>query len=281
MSNMLSSRFFVLFVASMTFGSVMATPTVNTQNEVTVREEGKKSSVLPPELFGVSGRSEDGAEAACDPCDDSDTCDSDTTTGTSTLERRTESLPDVRVIYGNDTEPFLPGEGVRWRIVKRQLPILEFDCSAASPLPEVCQNMCYGVNCRGHPTTLTRNTVGTVCAAARRRNSCGSSSPNRCSARHNPPFPAGNNCDEYPFASTIQGQQAGTPGHITSVTRCVIVRQNSVQGGRISAVYRMVPQGGQYNVHFNFGAGGVGTGYCAPTPAARNCGVLTGSQQNN
>ncbi|TFY60908.1 hypothetical protein EVG20_g7250 [Dentipellis fragilis] len=254
---MLYSRLFVLLVASITAAPVLSSPMVDAENEAAVREEnGKPSGLLPPELFGVSSHSEVARQATCDPCDDS--CDIGATT--SALERRSEPEPEpeIRVIYGNDTEPFLPGEGVRWRIVKRQLPILEFDCSATSPLPEVCQNMCYGVNCRGHPTTLTRNTVGTVCAAARRRNTCGSSSPNRCSARHTPPYPAGNNCDEYPFASTVEGQQAGTGNRITAVTRCVIVRQNSIQGGRISAIYRTVPQGGQYTVSFNLG-GGAGT----------------------
>ncbi|KAA1470616.1 hypothetical protein DENSPDRAFT_709712 [Dentipellis sp. KUC8613] len=275
---MLYSRLFALLVASIAAAPALGGPMVDAENEVAAREEGvKTSSLLPPELFGVSSKV--ARQSSCDPCDDS--CDVGATT-TSAVESRSESesAPDIRVVYGNDTEPFLPGEGVRWRIVKRQLPILEFDCSATSPLPEVCQNMCYGVNCRGHPTTLTRNSVTTACAAARRQNSCGSSSPNRCSVRFNPPFPAGNNCDEYPFASTLQGQQAGTGGRITAVTRCVIVRQNSVQGGKISGLYRTVPQGGQYTVSFNLG-GGTGTGYCATTAAARNCGVLTGSQQNN
>ncbi|KAA1470615.1 hypothetical protein DENSPDRAFT_849672 [Dentipellis sp. KUC8613] len=284
---MLYSRLFVLLVTSIAVAPAFASPVIDAESErsvrlstdykVAAREGGKTSRLSPPEL---SSRNELVArQTTCDPCDDA--CD----TGSSTVAldtRSEEDEPEIRVIYGNDTEPFLPGEGVRWRIVQRQLPILEFDCSATSPMPEVCQNMCYGVNCRGHPTTLTRNSASAACTAARQQNTCGSSRPNRCSALHNPPYPAGNNCDEYPFASTIQDPETRHFELIPAAAAgCVVVRQNSVQGGKISGIYRnTVGPGGQYTVSFNLG-GGAGTGYCSTTVAARNCGTLTGSQQNN
>ncbi|TFY66182.1 hypothetical protein EVG20_g4907 [Dentipellis fragilis] len=249
---MLSSRLVVLFVASFTAVPVLSTPTGEHYNEV--EYYGKTARDLPPEAFGVTSR-----QATCDPCDDS--CD--TGTGASSASRRDEPEDDIRVVYRNGTDPWLPGE---------------FDCTATTTIPDVCQNMCYGVNYRSHPTTLTKNSVTSSCAAARRQNSCGVTNPNRCSTRYNPPYPSGNSCDEYPFASTVEGQRAGTGNNIAAVTRCVVSGQNSAQGGKISGIYRRVPQGGQFEVGFS-GPGGVGTGYCAP-PSPNSC-ALSGSQQNN
>ncbi|KAA1479406.1 hypothetical protein DENSPDRAFT_846232 [Dentipellis sp. KUC8613] len=150
--------------------------------------------------------------------------------------------------------------------------------------------MCYGVFCRGHPQTLTRNSANkSKCAAARKLNSCGVASPNRCSAGFKPQgFAPGHSCDEYPFASTLEGQQAGVSGP-SAVTRCVPAGQNSVQGGKISGVYLKknsnavdkVADGSQFDIKFNFGKGAVGTGYCAPNAATMTCKTLTGSQQDN
>ncbi|KAA1478028.1 hypothetical protein DENSPDRAFT_885571 [Dentipellis sp. KUC8613] len=230
---------------------------------------------------GTAGASAAAACNTCDPCDDS--CDTNLQEP-STRKRAAlpEDVPEIRTIYGNDTSPFFPGEHVRIRLVeKRANPILEFDCSATG-IPDVCQNMCYGVFCRGHPQTLTRNSANKpTCAAARKLNSCGVTSPNRCSAKHSPPFAAGNSCDEYPFASTLEGQQAGTGGRPSAVTRCVVARHNSVQGGKISGIYNKVPQQGQFDIEFDFGNGAAGTGYCAANAATTTCATLTGSQQNN
>ncbi|TFY63297.1 hypothetical protein EVG20_g6377 [Dentipellis fragilis] len=230
---------------------------------------------------GTAGASAAAACNTCDPCDDS--CDTNVQEP-STRKRAVlpEDEPEIRTIYGNDTSPFFPGEHVRIRIVeKRANPVLEFDCSA-NGIPDVCQNMCYGVFCRGHPQTLTRNSANKpTCAAARKLNSCGIASPNRCSAKHSPPFAAGNSCDEYPFASTLEGQQAGTGGRPSAVTRCVVARHNSVQGGKISGIYNKVPQQGQFDIEFDFGNGAAGTGYCAANAATTTCATLTGSQQNN
>ncbi|KAA1479408.1 hypothetical protein DENSPDRAFT_886721 [Dentipellis sp. KUC8613] len=224
----------------------------------------------------------------CDPCDDS--CD---TNVQQLSERKRAVLPDdnkpkIRTLYGNDTSPFLPGEHIRVRIIaKRVNPVLEFDCSATG-IPEVCQNMCFGINCRGHPTTLTRNTASkAACKAARSRNSCGVQPANRCSAKVG--FAADHSCDEYPFATTLEGQQAGTGGRPTAVTRCVPSAQNKSQGGQISGIYLKansnlpdkVPDGGQYDIQFDFGNGAAGTGYCAANAATTTCGTLTGSQQIN
>ncbi|KAA1470656.1 hypothetical protein DENSPDRAFT_879874 [Dentipellis sp. KUC8613] len=195
---MLFTHFVSLFIASFVAVPVLSTPTGDHHE---VEYYGKTARDLPPEAFGVTSR-----QASCDPCDDS--CD--TGTGASSATRRDEPEDDIRVVYGNGTDPWLPGEVARWHIRKRQLPVLQFDCTTTTTIPDVCQNMCYGVNCRGHPTTLTKNTV-----------------TSSCSTRYNPPYPSGNNCDEYPFASTVEGQRAGTGNNIAAVTRCVVSGQNS------------------------------------------------------
>ncbi|TFY57268.1 hypothetical protein EVG20_g8612 [Dentipellis fragilis] len=216
----------------------------------------------------------------CDPCDDA--CDSNVSE-VSTRRRAVEdaaAAANVRVLYGNDSTPFLPDEHVRVRMIEgRANPVLEFDCTT-NGIPDVCQNMCYGVHCHGHPQTLTRNTGNKkTCAAARKQNSCGAS-PNRCSAKKG--APAGQSCDEYPFASSKEGQEAGTGGKTSAVTRCVPARQNSSQGGKISGIYRSIADGTQYDIKFDF-AGAAGTDYCSPAAKSQKtgCNTLTGSQSNN
>ncbi|KAA1478029.1 hypothetical protein DENSPDRAFT_885572 [Dentipellis sp. KUC8613] len=238
---------------------------------------------------GTSGVAAAAECGTCDPCDDA--CD----TNTQELSTRRRAVlpedeePQIRTVYGNDTSPFFPGEHVRIRIIeKRDTPVLEFDCSPTG-IPDVCQNMCYGVYCRYHPKTLTRNTADkSTCAAARKRNSCGVSSPNRCSAGFTPAFAAGHSCDEYPFASTMEGQYAGTEGRPEAVTRCVPAGQNRSQGGKISGIYQRagaslankVPQKGTYDIEFDFGSGSP-QGYCVEDAKTTTCGTLTGSQQDN
>lgn len=88
---------------------------------------------------------------------------------------------------------------------------------------------------------IQRDNVAT-CQAARKKNACGSSNPNYCSVKRSVPlyldvaltkqtrfhyrsnFPSGYSCDEYPFASTKEGQTVGN-----AATRCVPKGQNSSQ----------------------------------------------------
>ncbi|KAA1477470.1 hypothetical protein DENSPDRAFT_587502 [Dentipellis sp. KUC8613] len=217
----------------------------------------------------------------CDPCDDS--CDSNTHDFSARRRRTVQEVANaagLRVVYGNDTSPFLPDEDMRLRVIAGRTNVqLEFDCSATSNIPNVCQNMCYGINCRGHPTTLTRNSDTKSCAAARKNNSCGNEKPNRCSAKSG--FAEDHNCDEYPFASTLEGQSAGSGGSNPAVTRCVPRVENDRQGHKLSTLYKKINNGDVYDVVLSFGDDEPGTGYCAPDAADTTCETLVDSQQDN
>ncbi|THH05727.1 hypothetical protein EW146_g9826 [Bondarzewia mesenterica] len=132
--------------------------------------------------FGMTRR-DDGAsgDGGCDPCEES--C-------TSSGKRELVNVP--RMLNGNDTSPWDDDETMRWRkvetvdVVSRAVLIaynLEFDCSKIN---EVCNNMCYGVYCKNQKQewslTVQRDSVP-KCQAARKKNACGSSNPNYCSAK--------------------------------------------------------------------------------------------------
>ncbi|KAI0729150.1 hypothetical protein C8Q72DRAFT_884611 [Fomitopsis betulina] len=185
--------------------------------------------------------------------------------------------PEIRTIYGNATVPWEEGEVARLRVLSDLVKDLEFNCQGPDGIPEVCQNMCYGITCKKFPDTLTKNSAGA--AAARKRNSCGNVKINRCSPKYDgDKGPKGVNCDEYPFASSEEGQK------VTAVTRCVPTRQNNIQGGKL----RHIADKSTFNVRFDFGTGavqasaGAGTGYCSATSSTDAvCKTLTGTQQNN
>ncbi|TFY61995.1 hypothetical protein EVG20_g6856 [Dentipellis fragilis] len=237
---------------------------------------------------GTAGATAAADCGTCDPCDDS--CDSNTHEFSTRRRRTVEEAADaagLRVVYGNETTPFLSDEGVRVRLIEgRANPQLEFDCSAGTKNSGICQNICYGIKCRTHPSTLTRNNGDrNVCLAARENNSCGSSKPDRCSVKKG--FTAGHSCDEYPFASTLEGQRAGIGNAPSAVTRCVGQSENLSQGGQIKVFYgRMSATQKQFDVFLNFGPGlTVGaTGYCQATgPTHSACASLDAAslQQNN
>ncbi|EPQ32217.1 uncharacterized protein PFL1_00414 [Pseudozyma flocculosa PF-1] len=121
---------------------------------------------------------------------------------------------------------------------------LTFDCAK---VPNICSNDCYAIQCLGKPSTLHRDSAN----ASTRRQQTACQSPNRCSG--NPTD--SNSCDEYPYASSIEGG-AG------SATRCVPSAENSSQGGSLSSFYRSagVADGDAYNVAFK---GSSGLQYCS------------------
>jgi hypothetical protein len=190
------------------------------------------NAALGPRGVSQFMRRADGSsgDGDCDPCLDS--CE--------TNHKRSPIEQHLPMLAHNDTSPFQLGEAVRWRNVStvdstgRVLLAfnLEFDCSQ---ITEVCNNMCYGVLCKtGFSWALTIQRDNTAqCQAARKSNACGSSNPNYCSAKFSPPFTSGYSCDEYPFASTKEGQTKGG-----AATRCVPKGQNSSQGGKISGLYK-------------------------------------------
>ncbi|KAI0597282.1 hypothetical protein F4775DRAFT_561457 [Biscogniauxia sp. FL1348] len=113
-------------------------------------------------------------------------------------------------------------------------PPMSFDCG--DNMQDICANMCWGAYCTQPKfgATLTYDNYGgsgkrdgPVGTARQTKAGC-APRPNRCSTKHNPPNPhAGENCDEYPFASTKDADKGG------QVTKCVISKHNSRQGNII------------------------------------------------
>jgi hypothetical protein len=85
----------------------------------------------------------------------------------------------------------------------------------------------------GEPTRLTK-----VSAAARDAN-------RRAALRGQPPAPAGQSLDEYPFASSAEG---GAGSHVMAVPRA----EQNYQGGVLSAFYQKhkIQPGDQFDVEF-------------------------------
>ncbi|KAJ7157595.1 hypothetical protein C8R43DRAFT_1182913 [Mycena crocata] len=185
----------------------------------------------------------------------------------STAQRRDES--GLRVITGNDTYNFLPGESMivrRSRMKKRAADELIFNCDLTrlDSLGEVCENMCFGLNCLNIKNSFRRETNKQTCTKNRKKNACGETVPNRCSPKYRVPpgGPAGLanqnptaklSCDKFPFASTREA----TSGGLTA-TRCVPATHNSRQGGKIGAFYKYAlsnANGGKFKIMFDYGNG--------------------------
>lgn len=105
--------------------------------------------------------------------------------------------------------------------------IMMFTCDK---VPEVCTNMCYGAFCLDVGESLNHDTKDESTQNDRRKVAGCLPKPNRCSTKkdHDP----GYQCDEYPFASTVSDG-----GSSKRVNRCVPKKQNSSQGGTITAFY--------------------------------------------
>ncbi|EPQ31358.1 uncharacterized protein PFL1_00693 [Pseudozyma flocculosa PF-1] len=122
---------------------------------------------------------------------------------------------------------------------KRLSVHIDFDCSV---IPEVCENMCYGLYCKGHSLAQRYRKNGTGCNDLRKRNRCKLEDPNYCSSRYPAEFtvwptdrsnPGGYSCDEFPFASTQAAYDNNDSSRIA--TRCVPASQNSSQGKTLQA----------------------------------------------
>ena len=114
------------------------------------------------------------------------------------------------------------------RISSVHCPILRFPCSR---MPNICANIRNAFR-RGKPSRLVRTTNRRQIRRNRRQSGC-----------RRLPRRRGYNCDEYPFASTFQGGRG-------AVVRLVPIRENSIQGGLISAFYRRnrIGHGGCFRV---------------------------------
>ncbi|KAJ7500355.1 hypothetical protein B0H11DRAFT_1997216 [Mycena galericulata] len=175
---------------------------------------------------------------------------------------------EPRVITGNGTYKFLPGESMLVRRLGPRATLqLVFNCDPndkTGGLPEVCENMCFGLNCLRIPNSFTRESNKGQCSANRKQNACGVKVPNPCSPRYKAqpnglPALAGQSpgvklsCDEFPFAST---RQATTNPSGKTATRCVPAVQNSRQGGKIGGFYRSkLGQTDKFEILFDYGVG--------------------------
>ncbi|KAJ7250434.1 hypothetical protein C8J57DRAFT_1355673 [Mycena rebaudengoi] len=175
------------------------------------------------------------------------------------VQKRFDSPP--RVITGNATYRFLPGETMIVRQSSKRAPqkTLVFNCDPKSPgsLVDVCENMCFGLNCLGIANKFQRETNKGNCRKNRTKNACAKKLPNRCSNKYTgrdritSPSGASLSCDEFPFAST----QQATKGGLTA-TRCVTASHNSKQGGKIAAFYRYtLGPTDDFEVKFDYGNG--------------------------
>ncbi|KAH7396062.1 deoxyribonuclease NucA/NucB-domain-containing protein [Cadophora sp. MPI-SDFR-AT-0126] len=132
-------------------------------------------------------------------------------------------------------------------VVISQGPVLTFKCQN---IPEVCNNMCWGVHCTGgrFSATLTADNGASASVKAARRRAAGClPNPNQCSNSAPGPNRGQNlNCDEYPFASTREADQGGQN------IRCVPITENSQQGGAINGFYRStgIAAGTAFNIAF-------------------------------
>ena len=92
-----------------------------------------------------------------------------------------------------------------------------FNCTN---MPAVCANMKNAIHTKEKPPKLTRTTNTSQIRKNRRDSGCTKMKPG-----------PGMSCDEYPFASTNQGGK-------NAVIVAVPIKENSSQGGQLSAFYR-------------------------------------------
>ena len=107
-------------------------------------------------------------------------------------------------------------------------PTISFPCAQ---MPNVCANIRNAFR-MGKPRQLQRTTNPSQIRRNRRQSGC-----RRLGRR------TGYNCDEYPFASSLQGGSG-------AVVKLVPIRENSVQGGMLAAFYRRnnIGHGGCFKV---------------------------------
>ncbi|KAK0468620.1 endo-exonuclease [Armillaria novae-zelandiae] len=107
-------------------------------------------------------------------------------------------------------------EGIKHSI--RALPVLKIDYSK---YPQSAENICYSWHCNNGPREVAPDRG--AADANRNSNSCGRSSPNRCSTKFKPSHGSGYQCDEWPWANSNAGGR-------NVATRCIPASDNSGSG---------------------------------------------------
>lgn len=113
--------------------------------------------------------------------------------------------------------PYLFGAAINAANIEQRAPpqhLLRWVCTGpdSDDIPDVCNNMCYGSDCKGLGTRFTwdkpdKKTKG------RRARDAGCGTAHTCGSNEE--------CDEYPFGSTMESKQ------VMAVSRCVPAEQNS------------------------------------------------------
>ncbi|QIX01353.1 hypothetical protein AMS68_006870 [Peltaster fructicola] len=141
-------------------------------------------------------------------------------------------------------------------------PGVIFNC--ADNLQDVCANMCWGAYCTrpSFGVTLNYDRYGgtgnrnSPTGVARQKSAGCAPRPNRCSTKGGNKK-AGQNCDEYPFASTSDADKGG------QVSKCVIIGHNSRQGNILKQYYQGTCGGKDCQFIITFGnPAGAGVRYC-------------------
>ncbi|RYP65655.1 hypothetical protein DL771_008207 [Monosporascus sp. 5C6A] len=150
------------------------------------------------------------------------------------------------------------------------LPVLSFAAVALSQTFDwdctnsrgPCENACYATFNGLHNGVLTYD--GNAANSGPRRDAAGCSqalSPCTTTGYAN----WGSSCDEYPFASTLEGGAGAT-------LRCVDPSENNSQGGSLSSFYQTIAAGTSFNIVVR---GYDTSGYCANNGGANDGSEFT------
>ncbi|KAJ2998777.1 hypothetical protein NUW58_g216 [Xylaria curta] len=104
-----------------------------------------------------------------------------------------------------------------------------------------CNNACYAMRNGLAPSTLTYDSDPANRTPRRTKSGCNRTP---CSNAALPWSQKGNSCDEFPFASTFEG---GTG----AILRCVDSKENSSEGGQLSAFYKTISHNTKFNIMMN------------------------------
>ncbi|KAI1078362.1 hypothetical protein F5B20DRAFT_582289 [Whalleya microplaca] len=130
---------------------------------------------------------------------------------------------------------------------------------------ETCNTMCFGANCHFNRTIYTFDNASDSQQSKRRTKAGCVRGKGKNPCENNP---AGNSCDEFPFASTSDADTE------TQIYRCVKKNDNDSQGGQVSNMRKNVCKNKfpcQFSLSFQ---GEQKYQYCKPSPNCTNDGNI-------
>jgi len=130
--------------------------------------------------------------------------------------------------------------------------MLNLDCSE---YPGPCNNDCYAIYVANKPRILNYNGPDGQSAARRRAAGCVSPTPCR-NGKMATPGPDEDTCDEYPYASVVEGGSG-------ALLRCTESGENTAEGSRLSGFFSSTCGNEPCTFDLTFGNPGTGnTPYC-------------------